>query len=240
MIVAPIDGVAEKDILYANYECDVVKCPFAVVLDHKWNSVVVTIRGSTTIDDFVTDMTVDEVELTEWGKRCGFDGEGRFAHRGFLDSSAWIYDKIEKQGVLAKLSKSRLYKHYRLRIVGVSEYLNPLSFRYRCDGLYHFCRQRPLPSSHHSLSFCHSPPFILQHSLGAGVSSILALFYRSQFPTVRAVAFEPPGCTMSSNLAAESKEWTLSFVNATDVVPRYVSCFDRLKSCVKAFVKYPH
>lgn len=131
MIVAPIDGVAEKDILYANYECDVVKCPFAVVLDHKWNSVVVTIRGSTTIDDFVTDMTVDEVELTEWGKRCGFDGEGRFAHRGFLDSSAWIYDIIEKQGVLAKLSKSRLYKHYRLRIVGVSEYLNPLSFRYQ-------------------------------------------------------------------------------------------------------------
>eukprot|EP00529_Nitzschia_sp_RCC80_P000421 CAMPEP_0113445078 /NCGR_PEP_ID=MMETSP0014_2-20120614/2998_1 /TAXON_ID=2857 /ORGANISM="Nitzschia sp." /LENGTH=891 /DNA_ID=CAMNT_0000336113 /DNA_START=120 /DNA_END=2792 /DNA_ORIENTATION=- /assembly_acc=CAM_ASM_000159 len=176
MIVAPIAGVAEKDIVYARYECDVFKTPFAVVLDHRWNSIVVTVRGSTALDDFVTDMTVDEVELTEWGKRCGFDGEGRFAHRGFLDSSGWIYDEIEKDGVLEKLSQSRLLKNYRLRIVG--------------------------------------------HSLGAGISTILALFYRSKFPSVKAVAFEPPGCTVSSKLAAESRQWTLSFVNATDCVPR--------------------
>jgi hypothetical protein len=58
------------------------------------------------------------------------------------------------------------------------------------------------------------------HSLGAGAASFVALFLRSKFPHVKAITYEPPGCTMSWNLAEESNTWCLSFVNGMDVVCR--------------------
>lgn len=62
---------------------------------------------------------------------------------------------------------------------------------------------------------------VVGHSLGAAASVLVALFLRPKFPKVRAVAFEPPGCSVSYNLAMESVDWTLSFVVGLDVVPRF-------------------
>jgi hypothetical protein len=51
----------------------------------------------------------------------------------------------------------------------------------------------------------------------------VSLFLRSRFPDVKAVVYEPPGCTMSSDLAEESKQWCTSFVTGMDVIPRFAS-----------------
>jgi sn1-specific diacylglycerol lipase len=61
---------------------------------------------------------------------------------------------------------------------------------------------------------------VVGHSLGAGAGSLVALFLQSKCPNVRAVVYEPPGCTMSLNLAEESNEWCISFVTGNDAVPR--------------------
>jgi hypothetical protein len=62
---------------------------------------------------------------------------------------------------------------------------------------------------------------IVGHSLGGGISALLALFLRRKFPSARAIAFEPPGCTMSSNLADEVQDYVNSFITAADLVPRF-------------------
>ena len=92
--VAPVFEVTESDIVYANYKAGIVDTPFAVVLDHAWKSVVVTIRGSASIDDFVCDLAFMRRSLNSCGEKFGFDGRGKFAHKGMLDCSEWIADDL--------------------------------------------------------------------------------------------------------------------------------------------------
>ena len=61
------------------------------------------------------------------------------------------------------------------------------------------------------------------HSLGAAAAALCATFLRPKFPKARAIAFEPPGCTVSMNLAEESEAWCTSFVTGMDVIPRFGS-----------------
>jgi hypothetical protein len=56
-------NVEEDDIVYANYQDTVMVTPFTIVLDHAWKSVVVTIRGSQYIDDWISDTVMVPIEL---------------------------------------------------------------------------------------------------------------------------------------------------------------------------------
>ena len=58
------------------------------------------------------------------------------------------------------------------------------------------------------------------HSLGAGCAAILALLLRPKYPTLRVLAFSPPGCVMTKNAVDEGKEYTTSYVLDCDIVPR--------------------
>jgi hypothetical protein len=42
--------------VHANYTLGIVTTHSAVALDHSWKNIVVTIRGSASIDDFVCDL----------------------------------------------------------------------------------------------------------------------------------------------------------------------------------------
>ncbi|KAL3906670.1 MAG: hypothetical protein SGILL_009179, partial [Bacillariaceae sp.] len=68
--------------------------------------------------------------------------------------------------------------------------------------------------------YTHYQLVIVGHSLGAAASALVALFLRSKFPNVKAIAYEPPGCTVSLNVAEESKQFCISFVTGMDVIPR--------------------
>jgi hypothetical protein len=92
MEVAPIVGIKETDIVYASYKVGIVATPYAIIIDRKWKTVVVTVRGTLSVGDIVKDMMVTEIELTDYAEKYGFgDGEGKFAHRGMLNSTEWIY-----------------------------------------------------------------------------------------------------------------------------------------------------
>lgn len=68
------------------------------------------------------------------------------------------------------------------------------------------------------------------HSLGAGAAVILTLLLRCEYRNVRCLAFSPPGCTASANLADECSEWTTSYILDTDIVPRVsVESFEALR-----------
>ena len=80
--------------MYANYSTGVIATPFAVVVDHAWKSLVVIVRGSATLDDMMTDLTLGMTELSSCGTKYGFDGTGRYAHTGILKSAQWICDDL--------------------------------------------------------------------------------------------------------------------------------------------------
>jgi sn1-specific diacylglycerol lipase len=61
---------------------------------------------------------------------------------------------------------------------------------------------------------------IVGHSLGAGIAAILSVMLRPKYPNLRCLAFAPPGCVFSENLAEESSSWVTSFAVDSDLIPR--------------------
>ena len=71
---------------------------------------------------------------------------------------------------------------------------------------------------------------ITGHSLGAGCAAILSLLLKPKYPNLRCLAFSPPGCVSSSNLAEELSEWTTSYILDADIVPRLsIQSFETLR-----------
>lgn len=92
-----------SEVVYASYENDTVAKPFAVFLNHEQRSVVITIRGSMSLEDCITDAIADPVELKAAGERWGFDGVGRYAHGGFLSAALYIREDLENSHILYKI-----------------------------------------------------------------------------------------------------------------------------------------
>jgi sn1-specific diacylglycerol lipase len=68
------------------------------------------------------------------------------------------------------------------------------------------------------------------HSLGAACATILSLFLRPRYPKVRCLAFSPPGCVLSKDLAEECSRWQTSYVLDADIVPRLsIESFEDLR-----------
>ena len=93
----------QSEVVYASYDNDTVAKPFAIFLNRDQRSVVITIRGSMSLEDCITDAIADPVELKAAGEKWGFDGVGRYAHGGFLLAALHIREEIEQSQVLQKL-----------------------------------------------------------------------------------------------------------------------------------------
>ena len=104
-----INGV---DILYATLENDLYQAPFMVCLDHASRSVVVSVRGSLSLHDALTDLTAaaHHIKLPGWP---------RFrVHKGMYQTASWILEKITDEDVLAQAF--RRVPQYDLVFVGHS------------------------------------------------------------------------------------------------------------------------
>mmetsp|Transcript_23753 Transcript_23753/g.26471 ORF Transcript_23753/g.26471 Transcript_23753/m.26471 type:complete len:830 (-) Transcript_23753:86-2575(-) len=182
-----ISGLADKDIIHANFIDTITEIPYMILLDHDWKSVVVTIRGTITLESVLTDMNVAPEELLRLGEECGFDGKDFYCHTGMLASTEWIYRDIQKIGKLTKILAE--YEGYKLRIIG--------------------------------------------HSLGAGVAAILSVLLRPKYPNIRCLAFSPPGCVMSENLADDVASFTTAYVVNDDIVARTsIEGFEELRDSI--------
>lgn len=116
-------GLEETEMAYAQFRCAVDgHTPYAIIIDHDWQSIVIAIRGSESLEDVLTSLTVRPTSLEEVGNLCGFDGRDLYAHSGMLRSTKWIYEDIQSKGVLHKLllDGDSKFVNYRLRITGHS------------------------------------------------------------------------------------------------------------------------
>jgi len=89
-------GLDDSDLIYANFENKYNQMPYCIVIDHKWQSVVVSIRGTLSLEDCVVDVLVDPEPLDELGSQHGFDGEGQYCHSGVLACVKYIMQDLER------------------------------------------------------------------------------------------------------------------------------------------------
>eukprot|EP00571_Detonula_confervacea_P013330 CAMPEP_0172302010 /NCGR_PEP_ID=MMETSP1058-20130122/3782_1 /TAXON_ID=83371 /ORGANISM="Detonula confervacea, Strain CCMP 353" /LENGTH=860 /DNA_ID=CAMNT_0013012335 /DNA_START=504 /DNA_END=3086 /DNA_ORIENTATION=- len=114
-------GHPTTKLCYASLHNSLSATPYAILVDEKARAVVVTIRGTKSLEDMVIDLHCVAQELDDVGKRCGFDGKGHHCHKGILARCKWIFNDIKKRRALKRLySNDSPYAHYRLIITGHS------------------------------------------------------------------------------------------------------------------------
>lgn len=144
-----LSDIRDADIVYASFANDLYQSPFFVVIDHACASVVVSIRGTLSMKDIITDLVAHPkpIELPE--------SPGFAVHKGMLQTAMWIRDKLLGEGILDNIFHSA--PEYNLVIVGHS-----LGSGCACIlGLL----LRPLYPDLHC--YCFSPPGSIINEAGA-------------------------------------------------------------------------
>ena len=84
-------------------------------------TIVITVRGTRSLEDLVVDLQFTPESLEKVGRICGFDGAGHWCHKGFLARSKWIYNDIKRTKVLNTLYlETSPYNTYPLILCGHS------------------------------------------------------------------------------------------------------------------------
>lgn len=114
-----VAGIPEADLVYAEFNNKLSSVPYCILLDHERSLVVLSIRGSLSLEDIVTDTLVLPESLEEVGNKYAFDGRGQYCHAGVLACFENVIRDLEKHGWLERLLVEQ-YPSYNLRIVGHS------------------------------------------------------------------------------------------------------------------------
>lgn len=114
-----VAGIPEADLVYAEFNNKLSSVPYCILLDHDHSLVVVSIRGSLSLEDIVTDTLILPKSLEEIGNKYGFDGRGQYCHAGVLACFENVLRDLHKHRWLERLLEEE-YPDYNLRIVGHS------------------------------------------------------------------------------------------------------------------------
>lgn len=108
-------------IFYANFYNGIAATPYVILVDEEEKSVVIAVRGTISLEDWVIDLQYVPHPLDKVGELCGFNGKGHHCHKGVLTRAKWMYNDIKKQRMLKHLySDDSIYKDYNLVVVGHS------------------------------------------------------------------------------------------------------------------------
>ncbi|CAK9044255.1 Diacylglycerol lipase-alpha (DAGL-alpha) (DGL-alpha) (Neural stem cell-derived dendrite regulator) (Sn1-specific diacylglycerol lipase alpha) [Durusdinium trenchii] len=199
--------VTREQVIYATYssvskDTHAVQVPHAVIVDHERQTVVITMRGTMSLQDLMTDFMVEPASLSTCGSTWGFDGGGHYAHAGMLKIAMRIRAALEHNKVLHQL-------------LGVEPTRFDTSYEYdpNDDEAKPFINWDALPN-------CRGYQLkVLGHSLGGGVASLLCLMLRPSFPGATCIAYAGPGAMMSYKLSVQSREWCTNIYLGDDMIP---------------------
>ena len=89
-------GCEHAMLCYASFANGMATTPYAILVDDKVKKILITVRGTLSLDDIVANLQYNSVSLEKTGKVCGFEGEGHCCHKGFLTRAKWLYNDIKK------------------------------------------------------------------------------------------------------------------------------------------------
>lgn len=114
------DFFQNVDIVYTSFVDELYVSPFFVAIDHEKKSVIISIRGTLSLQNILTDFTVEPEKIpcrqgegfTEW-----------FAHKGMLRTALSVKDVLDNKGILTEAFNKcpeNERDNYKLIVVGHS------------------------------------------------------------------------------------------------------------------------
>lgn len=111
-----LSQLRECDIVYATYHVDIGETPFYVAIDHKYKKVVICVRGTTSLQDVLTDLKAD-AEILPLNPPI----ETWVGHKGMVQAAVYIRDKLKEDSLLTNaFGKDGVDETYDLVSVGHS------------------------------------------------------------------------------------------------------------------------
>ena len=108
-----LSKINDCDLIYANFQNELFLSPFCIVVDHFKRMIVLTIRGSLSIRDVLTDLTA-ECEYFD----VNDEYKNQSCHRGILNTAENILARIKNLGLLDEAFRAN--PNYQLMICGHS------------------------------------------------------------------------------------------------------------------------
>lgn len=105
-----LSGLEDNDILYTHFTSNIYSPAFYVAVDHNRQVIIVTIRGTLSLQDVITDMVCEPQDIP--------GNPGLLAHRGMVLSASNIITILETDRVLEKAFS--LYPEFQLLVLGHS------------------------------------------------------------------------------------------------------------------------
>uniref|UniRef100_A0A3B3YM03 Diacylglycerol lipase-beta n=1 Tax=Poecilia mexicana TaxID=48701 RepID=A0A3B3YM03_9TELE len=106
-------GLQYRDFIYVSFHNQIYEIPFFVALDHKWEVVLVAVRGTLSLKDVLTDLSAECENLPVEGVSgpC-------YAHKGMYQAAGYIYKKLVNDGILNQAFS--VAPEYKLVVTGHS------------------------------------------------------------------------------------------------------------------------
>lgn len=141
-------GLEQSNLLYGQFDSSFTCTPYCIIVDHKWKFIVISIRGTLSLEDCVKDVLIEPSSLEDFAKQWGFclDPKDQYVHNGVLQCTQWVVEDLDNHGIVDRFLEENT--GYDLRICGHSlgaGIATLLSFVYR--NKYPGCR-----------CFSYSPP----------------------------------------------------------------------------------
>jgi len=97
----------QGQLLFACFECRIAMPPWGIILDHSTQTVVISVRGTLSLKDAITDALATLVDLKpaflRWGNPLAATPESLTTHRGMLTAAEHIRGQIYASGILEVL-----------------------------------------------------------------------------------------------------------------------------------------
>lgn len=89
--------VGDIEVVYATYHVDVGETPFFVAIDYTQKKIVVSIRGTLSMKDILTDLNAEAEVLPLNPPRDDWLG-----HKGMVQTAIYIRQKLEEENIIEK------------------------------------------------------------------------------------------------------------------------------------------
>jgi sn1-specific diacylglycerol lipase len=204
------------ELISANFSNDLDIKPYGVFVDHDRDAVVVTIRGTLSLEDCISDALADAESMAAAGDKWGFDGRNKFAHSGMLRAAMWIRENLRTSGLLAELLPPGEGE-------GEGDDDSPTDTAVRRPAT---AEKAGAGTSVGTSNTPSSPSgkkkyrqlVVVGHSLGAGTAAVLAMLLRPAYPSLVSFCYGAPGSVLDESTAREVQSYVTSVVLGKDLV----------------------
>lgn len=153
--------IGNIEIIYATYHVDVGETPFFVALDYDRKKVVISIRGTLSMKDILTDLNAEGEPLP-----IEHPQEDWLGHKGMVHAAKYIYDKLREENLLERAFQHNLERRTNtFQIVTVGHSLGAGT-----ASILSILLRQQYPDL---TSYCYSPP--------GGLLSMPAVEYTKSF-----------------------------------------------------------